>query len=73
MAKEQQSSSTPYKPKDLLDEKEAAGYLKLAPATLRNWRVKGYGPKALRVGKRARRYRFAEIEAFIAGAGEVSA
>ena len=57
---------TVYGPNDLLDEKEAAHYLKLAPSTLRNWRVVGRGPSAVRVGKRARRYRVADLERFIA-------
>ena len=55
-----------YKPSDLLDEKEAARYLNLVPATLRNWRVAKKGPSALKIGKRAIRYRFADLEEFIA-------
>jgi len=55
-----------YKPSDLLDEKEAARYLNLAPPTLRNWRSAKQGPAACRVGKRAVRYRFSDLEAFIA-------
>ena len=63
----QQGSSPNYKSSDLLDEKEAARYLTLAPATLRNWRALGMlQPKALKIGRRAIRYRFSDLEAFIA-------
>lgn len=51
---------------DLLSAKEAAGYLRLSPKTLNNWRCKGVGPTVVRVGKRAPRYRVADLEAFIA-------
>lgn len=54
-----------YRATDLLDEKEAAKYLRLSPATLRNWRAARRGPAVVRVGKRAVRYRFGELEAFI--------
>ena len=57
---------TAYNPSDLLDEKEAARYLKLAPTTIRNWRSAKHGPVVSRVGKRAIRYRFSDLEAFIA-------
>jgi predicted DNA-binding transcriptional regulator AlpA len=59
-------SAPAYNPNDLLDEKEAAHFLKMAAATLRNWRVTKQGPAVLRVGKRAIRYRFSDLEAFIA-------
>lgn len=61
-----QPSATAYNPGDLLDPKEAASYLKLAEATLRNWRAAKKGPAVSRVGKRAIRYRFSDLEAFIA-------
>lgn len=63
---DQGRTPTAYKPSDLLDEKEAARFLKLAAATLRNWRAAKQGPATLRVGKRAIRYRFSDLEAFIA-------
>lgn len=57
-------------PSDLLDEKEAAAIYVMTVSTLRNWRSKGEGPRFLKVGKRAVRYRRADLEAFIAaGAG----
>lgn len=61
-----QNATPTYKPSDLLDEKEAARYLKLATTTLRNWRAAREGPVALKIGRRAVRYRFADLEAFIA-------
>lgn len=51
---------------DLLSEKEAAAALALSASTLRNWRCKNQGPKAVRVGTRSIRYRRADLEAFIA-------
>ena len=54
---------------DLLDEVEAALLLNLAIATLRNWRSKKIGPRWLKIGARAVRYRREDITAFIS-AGE---
>lgn len=54
---------------ELLNEKEAAAALALSASTLRNWRCKNQGPKAVRVGARSIRYRRTDLEAFIA-AGE---
>jgi predicted DNA-binding transcriptional regulator AlpA len=65
MSNNDQGHTPAYNPSDLLDEKEAARYLKLAPPTLRNWRAAKQGPAACRVGKRAVRYRFSDLEAFI--------
>jgi Helix-turn-helix domain len=36
----------------LLTEDEAAKFLRVHPQTLRNWRVAGKGPRALRLGLR---------------------
>lgn len=55
-----------YTTNDLLDEKEAARYLGLSGNTLRNWRAMKQGPATQKIGKRAVRYRFADLEAFIA-------
>lgn len=60
-----QQSSPAYKPSDLLDEREAALYLKLSATTLRNWRAAKKGPAALKIGSRAIRYRCADLEDFI--------
>lgn len=42
---------------------EAAAYLRLAPDTLKNWRVDGDGPRHRRVG-RAVRYHVDDLHAF---------
>lgn len=55
-----------YAPNDLLNERETARFLKLAEATLRNWRALGQGPAFVRVGARRIAYRYAAIEDFIA-------
>lgn len=52
-------------PGDLLSEAEAAAILGAAQATLANWRWKGEGPGWVRLGKRAIRYRVADLQAFI--------
>lgn len=62
-----------FQPTDLLTCDEAAKYLNLAPATLRNWRALKQGPTAQKIGKRAVRYRFADLEAFIATSTEGAA
>jgi predicted DNA-binding transcriptional regulator AlpA len=48
----------------LLPTWEAAEMIGSTPGTLRNWRMKGKGPKAIRVGGRAK-YRQSELEAWI--------
>ena len=50
-----------------LDTKAAAHYLDIAPKTLQEWRERGEGPKAHKVGKRAIRYARADLEAFARG------
>jgi predicted DNA-binding transcriptional regulator AlpA len=66
MSNNNQGHAPAYSPSDLLNEREAARYLNLAPPTLRNWRAAKQGPVALKIGRRAIRYRFADLEAFIA-------
>lgn len=61
-----QGHTPAYKPSDLLNSDEAARFLTVAPATLNNWRYRKQGPVVTRVGKRACRYRFADLEAFLA-------
>ncbi|ODU41779.1 MAG: hypothetical protein ABS96_30375 [Lysobacteraceae bacterium SCN 69-123] len=53
-------------PSDLLDEKEVAATLGVAPGTLRNWRSLRIGPVYVKLGKRAVRYRRSDVETFIA-------
>jgi predicted DNA-binding transcriptional regulator AlpA len=48
----------------LIDEKEAARYLRLSVQTLRNWRAQHRPPNYVRLG-RAIRYDIAELEDFI--------
>ena len=53
-------------PGDILTPAELAAEYRLAERTLANWRARGEGPRFLKLGKRAVRYRRADIEAFIA-------
>lgn len=50
---------------DLLDESEAATKLSVAVQTLRNWRWRGEGPRFVKLGKRAVRYRRGDLDAFV--------
>lgn len=53
---------------DLLNEREAAGLLRLARHTLRDWRSEGRGPRFIRLGsgKRASiRYDLSDLQSFI--------
>lgn len=61
-------------PGDLVTEREAAAILGVAIQTLRNWRWRGTGVRARKVGARLVRYHRADLAAFIAGdAGEDAA
>lgn len=51
---------------DLLNEKEVATELGIAPGTLRNWRSLRIGVPFVKLGKRAVRYRRSDVEAFVA-------
>jgi len=55
-------------PKRLLKEAEASEILATPAKTLEDWRVKGKGPKYVKLG-RAVRYRLSDIEEFIKGLG----
>jgi hypothetical protein len=50
----------------LLKEVEAAEFLRLAPATLRQWRYRGHGPAYQKLRSRVT-YRFSELVRFVAG------
>ncbi len=52
---------------DILSPKEVAAEYRIAERTLANWRSKGEGPRYEKFGKRAVRYRRADLEAFIVG------
>lgn len=54
-------------PGDILTPKEVATGWQLSERTLANWRAKGEGPRFVKLGKRAVRYRRVDVEAFIAG------
>lgn len=56
----------PDAPSDLLNEKEVAAKLGIATGTVRNWRCLRTGPAYVKLGKRAVRYRRADVDAFIA-------
>lgn len=58
-------NAAPINPADLLTEREVADRLNIAVKTVQNWRWKGEGPRAVKLGKRAVRYRRADVEAFI--------
>jgi len=54
---------------DILTPKEVAAEYRIAVNTLANWRAKGIGPRYEKFGKRAVRYRRADLERFISGMG----
>ena len=60
-----QPGNSAYNSTDILTRKETANYLRLAEGTLGNWHCEGKGPRSIKIG-RAVRYRFADIEAFVA-------
>ena len=49
----------------LLDTAQVSDLLNLRATTLKKWRVLGTGPKFVRVGRRAIRYRLADVKRFI--------
>lgn len=51
---------------DLLKTEETAAYLRIAPHTLQKWRCKGQGPRYLKVGGGAVRYRQIDVEMWAA-------
>jgi excisionase family DNA binding protein len=53
-------------PQPVLDTREAAKYVGLAPSTLETLRVRGGGPRFLKI-RRAVRYRFDDLEAWLSG------
>jgi predicted DNA-binding transcriptional regulator AlpA len=52
---------------NLLTDAELATLYGVALQTVRNWRTKGEGPKWVRIGARAIRYKPADVRAFIEG------
>ena len=49
---------------ELIDEEQAAAILKLSPRTLQAWRVRGCGPKYVKVG-RSVRYQLEHVEEYV--------
>jgi predicted DNA-binding transcriptional regulator AlpA len=49
----------------LLSTAQVSDLLNLQPATLKKWRMLGIGPKYVRVGRRAIRYRLADVKKFV--------
>jgi len=45
---------------------EAASYVKLAAVTMERYRLTGEGPKFLRIGKKAIRYRLVDLDEWLA-------
>lgn len=51
--------------KALLDTPQAAEYLSVAPHTLAVWRMKGKGPRYVRLNSVAIRYKITDLDAYI--------
>lgn len=52
-------------PGDLVDQRTAAAMLGVNTHTLENWRWRGIGPRARKIGQRLVRYHRADLAAFI--------
>lgn len=50
----------------LLDTAQVSDLLNLRAATVKKWRVLGIGPRYVRVGRRAIRYRLVDVKRFLA-------
>lgn len=59
------AASIPNHPSALLTETQAAQVLSLSIRTLQAWRLKGSGPRFVRLSGRAVRYRNSDLAAFI--------
>ncbi len=51
----------------LIDEKQAASYLRYSVRALQNWRVRGGGPIFIKVSGRSVRYTRRDLQVWIAG------
>ena len=49
---------------ELINEEHASTILKVSARTLQAWRVRGYGPKFIKVG-RSVRYRLEDLQTFV--------
>jgi hypothetical protein len=52
-------------PAPLLDQNQAADFLRLSPRTLEAKRLSGNGPKFVRISARAIRYRIEDLQRFV--------
>jgi predicted DNA-binding transcriptional regulator AlpA len=60
-------SAPPLAPGDFVDEAEAAAILGVSRKTIANWRWRGEGPRATKIGRRLVRYHRADLAKFAAG------
>jgi len=51
-------------PSELLLTPEAALHLRVTPATLKLWRLRGIGPRFVKLGRRVA-YRLADLESYL--------
>ncbi|GHF32207.1 hypothetical protein GCM10017044_28910 [Kordiimonas sediminis] len=51
----------------LLNERQAAAYLNQSVRTLQGWRLRGGGPRFVKISGRSVRYRIEDINAWIEG------
>jgi hypothetical protein len=52
-------------PDDLLTTSETSVVVKNSPRTLESWRLKGDGPKFVRMGRRGIRYRWGDLVEYV--------
>ena len=64
----QVQEETPDLLRDYLTKDEAAAALSVHPFTLKRWRMRGYGPQAVKVGGRLR-YRLSDIRGWLDSLG----
>lgn len=54
-------------PSGLLNQEEAARFLRVDKETLRRWDVRGVGPRRIQFGQRFVRYRISDLNAWLDG------
>ena len=59
------ATDTNYHPDQLMTEKEAAAILCYSPRALQNWRVRGGGPRYVKVNGNSVRYQMRDLTAWI--------
>lgn len=52
---------------EILDTKDAAKFLRLSTKTLENWRCRGFGPRFLKLSRKAVRYRVVDLVSWMDG------